>query len=276
MSARSASTASRRRRLAVLLDRHRLAGQRRLVDAQVARRAGGAGRPAPCRRPGEHEVAGDDLGGRQPQLLAGAHDRGLGRHRAAQRLDGGDRLGLLEVADDGVQQDDAEDDAGVDPLLEKQGDDAETSRMSTSGSANCMRKRRSALGPLGGVSALRPNCARRCSTAKRSRPSRAVGLEEVDDLRVGKRVPVLVVEKLDGALQDAAGRCPEMIPEHRPVRCPGGRAPLTPARPPSLVVDRLQDVDPRRPPRRQDGGDHADDHGHDQEDDELAAGDRRR
>ncbi len=50
---------------------------------------------------------------------------------------------------------------------------AETSRMSTSGSVNCMAKRRSGPGPLGGVSWLRPNWARRCSTAKRSRPSAA-------------------------------------------------------------------------------------------------------
>ena len=100
MSARSASD-----RLAVddgmiLLDRHRLAGERRLVHAQVARaQEAQVGRHLVAGLH-QHEVAGDDLGGREPHLLPGAQQRGLRRHRAAERVDGGHGLGLLQVADD--------------------------------------------------------------------------------------------------------------------------------------------------------------------------------
>jgi hypothetical protein len=45
---------------------------------------------------------------------------------------------------------------------------------------------------------------------------RAVRLEEVDDLPFGERVPVLVVEDLDVLPPGRSGRCPEMIPQHRP------------------------------------------------------------
>ena len=62
----------------------------------------------------------------------------------------------------------------------------------------------------------------------------AICLQKVDDLPVGQGVPVLVVEKLDvDPFQGACGRCPEMIPEHRPLPLTGGRAPLRRrARPP--------------------------------------------
>ena len=72
MSPRSASTAVRWPRAVVLLDRHRLAGERRLVHAQVARaQEAQVGRHLVAGLQ-QHQVAGHDLGGRQAQLLAGA------------------------------------------------------------------------------------------------------------------------------------------------------------------------------------------------------------
>ena len=119
MSARSASTASSATAAASFSTGTRLAGERRLVHAQVAgaeeAQVGGhlvAGLH-------QHEVAGHEVRGRQAQLLPGPQHRRLGRHRPAERVDGRDGLGLLQVADDGVEEHDAEDDDGVHVLLEE-------------------------------------------------------------------------------------------------------------------------------------------------------------
>ena len=124
MQTRSPSAASRSTAAASFSTGDRLAGQRRLVDVQLAlAHEAQVGRHLVAGLQ-QHEVAGDDLGRRQAQRLARAHHRRLGRHRLRQRLDGGDRLGLLDVADERVEEHDAEDHGGVDPVPENERDDA--------------------------------------------------------------------------------------------------------------------------------------------------------
>ena len=194
MSSRSASTASLGTTLLVLLDRHGFAGQRRLVDAQVAR--------ADEAQVGRHlvpaldedEVAGHDLGGRQPQLLAGADDGGLGGHGATQRLDGGDRPGLLQVADERVEEDDAEDHRGVDPLLEEEGDDRRDQQDEDERIGELHQEATQGAGALGRRQRVGAELGAAVLDREEVEALRAVRLEEVEDFVVGKRVPVLVVE----------------------------------------------------------------------------------
>ena len=104
--------------LGLLLHRERLAGEGRLVDPQVAGiREAHVGRDLVAGLQ-DDDVAGHQLGGREAHALAVAHDRGLGGHGPRQRLDGLDRLGFLEIADDGVDHHHPEDDPGIDPLAQ--------------------------------------------------------------------------------------------------------------------------------------------------------------
>ena len=109
-------------RVGVLVRWHRLAGQRRLLDAQVdGLDQAQVGRYAVARAQAHdvarHQVVGLDLG---PLTVA----PGMGMHRE-HLADAGERLlglALLDEADDGVDDHHAEDDAGVDPVAEGGGD----------------------------------------------------------------------------------------------------------------------------------------------------------
>ena len=115
----------------VLLDRDGLAGKSGLLDLH-----GGALDHAAVRRHGvaglkQDHVAGDELGARHMDHLAVADDLGLSRGHLLQRLEGLLGLGLLDHAEDGVQDDDGQDDGGVRPLglaLDEASDDGDGGR----------------------------------------------------------------------------------------------------------------------------------------------------
>ena len=96
----------------------RFAGQRRFVDVQIALvQQAQIGRHAVAGLQ-QHHVAGHELRRGNPQLLTAAPHRGLGDDHLRQRVDGLLRFRLLEVADDGVDEDDAENDRRIHPLAQ--------------------------------------------------------------------------------------------------------------------------------------------------------------
>lgn len=70
----------------------------------------------------EDEVAGDDVCGGEADFFSAAADGGFGEDEAVEGVDGFFGFGFLEVADDGVCEDDGEDDAAIDPFVEVCGD----------------------------------------------------------------------------------------------------------------------------------------------------------
>ena len=115
-------------------------------------------------------------------------------HRAAQRLDGGHRLGLLEVADEGVEQDDADDDAGVDPVPEEEGHDAGGQQDQNERVEELTCEAHEVAGALGRRELVGPELLQAVLDGEQVEAPRCVCLEEVDDLLGRKRVPVLVGE----------------------------------------------------------------------------------
>ena len=115
----------------VLLDRDGLAGEGGLLDlhgsALEHAAVGGDG----VARLEQHDVAGDELGACHVNHLAVADDFGLRRGHLLQRLERLLGLGLLNHAEDGVQDDDGQDDGGICPLglaLNEAGDDGDSRR----------------------------------------------------------------------------------------------------------------------------------------------------
>ncbi len=126
---RSARIVSSGQRVGLLFDRERFAGQRRLLDPQIAlTQEPQVGRHTVAGLQ-QHDVAWHELRRGDSQLLAATPHRGLGDDHLRQRLDGFLRLCLLDVADDGVEEHDAEDDRRIDPFAEKAVTATEPSRM---------------------------------------------------------------------------------------------------------------------------------------------------
>ena len=136
--------------------------------SRTRRRSAGTLSPAcsSTRSPGTMSVAGT-------QRVPAAHDGRLGGHRGGERLDRGDRLGLLEVADERVERTTAKITMASTQSLRTRVTTPAPIRMMISGSLNWARRRSRALGPERCVIALAPNCACRCWTAKRSSPCSA-------------------------------------------------------------------------------------------------------
>ena len=112
----------------VLLDRDGLAGEGGLLDLHgSALEHAAVGRNGIARLE-QHHVAGDELGAGHVGHLAIADDLGLRGAHLLQGLEGLLRLGLLDHAQDGVQDNDGENDGSVGPLgltLDKAGDDGD-------------------------------------------------------------------------------------------------------------------------------------------------------
>jgi hypothetical protein len=111
----------------VLLDRDRLPGEGGFLDFEAACREKAHVRWHPVARGQLHNVAGHEFGGWQRRLLSVAqHGRGLGDH-VHERLDGLAGPVLLDEADKGVQDHDAQDYESVHDLAhdDRQGDGGE-------------------------------------------------------------------------------------------------------------------------------------------------------
>jgi hypothetical protein len=108
----------------VLLHRRRLSGQRGFGDLQAAGvQEAQVGRdPHPGLQ--QDDVPRDQILGRDPPGLAGAHDLCFGGHRPGQRGDRFLRAGLLDVSDDRVHQHHSEDHPRVERILERGGERA--------------------------------------------------------------------------------------------------------------------------------------------------------
>ena len=70
----------------------------------------------------QHDVAGHKFLGGDAELPAGAAHGAFRGDHAGKGFNGLLRLGFLEIADDGVNQHNGEDDAGVHPFAEERGD----------------------------------------------------------------------------------------------------------------------------------------------------------
>lgn len=69
----------------------------------------------------KHEVAGDEFLGGKTEFFAAANDGRLSHHGAGEGGDGVEGFAFLQVPDDRVDQDDAENDGGISPLSERAG-----------------------------------------------------------------------------------------------------------------------------------------------------------
>jgi len=106
----------------LLAHRLRFAGEQRIVgaqfmlldEAQIGRQAIAGGK--------QDDIAGNQLAGVELLAMARPADRYRGRHAARQRSQRPFGLGFLPIADQCIDQHDAEDDAGVDPFAEHRGD----------------------------------------------------------------------------------------------------------------------------------------------------------
>ena len=107
-----------------LLDGQRLAGEGRLVDPQVP----GAEKPQVGRHlvPGlqQDDVSGHQVLGGDHQAFSLAQNGGLGGDRPGEGGDGTGGLGLLDEADEGVDENHQKDDAGIHPFRNEAGDQA--------------------------------------------------------------------------------------------------------------------------------------------------------
>jgi hypothetical protein len=102
-----------------LLDGHRLTGQARLVDLQLATMEQPQVSGHFVARLQENDVAGDEDAGSHALRLPGSHDRRLAVERLGKGQNGLDGARFLEEADEGVREHDTEDHRGVDPLLQR-------------------------------------------------------------------------------------------------------------------------------------------------------------
>ena len=115
--------AARGDRLDPLVDRLGLAGQRRLLEQEAARADQPEVRRHLVARLQDDDVAGHQLvGGDLGALALPQHER-LGREHPADRIQRPLGPAFLDEADDRVDQNDAEDHRGVDPLAEPGGDE---------------------------------------------------------------------------------------------------------------------------------------------------------
>ncbi len=102
--------------IGVLGNRERLAGEGRFVAMEVVDvEEAEIGRHAVAGLEQDH-VAGNELRGGHAKLASSATHDGLGGDHATEGFDGLFRPAFLDEADDRVDQDHAEDDAGIDPL----------------------------------------------------------------------------------------------------------------------------------------------------------------
>ena len=97
-------------RLELLGHRHALAGQRRLVGLQVRHLDEAGVRRNLVAGLDQHDVAGDDVMGRDALAIAVANDRGFRRGERHQGADRFLRARLLDEAEHGVEHDDRHDD----------------------------------------------------------------------------------------------------------------------------------------------------------------------
>jgi hypothetical protein len=154
----------------LLLDRHRLAGQRGFVDLQVAALQQAQVRGHLVARGQQDDIARHQLRGVDLLLFPGAQHRGCRGQRAREGRQRAQRLALLDEADDGVEQDDAEDHAGVDPGPEHDLDDDRGQQDVDQRLMELQQEAQQGPLPLRWVSTFGPKSRCRSSIAKRSRP----------------------------------------------------------------------------------------------------------
>ena len=112
----------------ILGNRRRFAGQRGFGNLQITHleKAQISGNLIAALQ--KNDVADHQFRGRDAPLLPLPQDRGLGGHGSGQGRQGIDRLGLLEIADHGVDQHHPENNPGIYPLLQKSGDKARNNK----------------------------------------------------------------------------------------------------------------------------------------------------
>jgi hypothetical protein len=109
-------------RVAVLVHRHRFAGERRFIDAQVLHlQQPQVGRHAVARSQ-QHQIAGHQVGGIDVLAPAVAQHHRMRRQHRADRVQRRLGLALLDEADDGVDHHRGQQHAGVDPVAQHRGD----------------------------------------------------------------------------------------------------------------------------------------------------------